>query len=219
MKYIPGYIIALFLLAASCTKVGKNVTVTGHVLNPITGEGISGAELHLLRGTGGIPGGYKSIKEAFTDETGYFEINKMTLSKVILRLHDDGDLPYYKIGWHVEGSYIGGLNDLSVKKGKKMQADYHMVPYGEIKTSLHNVNCEGPNDTLIFNRTYISFETEAIFQPFILTGCYDNDGAYAQVPSGDYLIEWTVIRSGVSNSYSHVLNVPANGQASYNIDY
>src|SRR5690554_1203068 len=37
--------------------------------------------------------------------------------------------------------------------------------------------------------------------------------------SEDYKLEWTVIRSGVSNTYSHILSVPGNGQAYYNIDY
>ena len=50
-------------------------------------------------------------------------------------------------------------------------------------------------------------------------GCVDNDGAFAKVPSGDYLLEWTVIRNGISNNYDHILTVPPNGQGSYNIDY
>ena len=40
------YISILFVFVLfSCTKFGKNVTIDGRVENPITGEGISGAEI------------------------------------------------------------------------------------------------------------------------------------------------------------------------------
>ena len=64
----------VIILLISCTKFGKNVTVKGRVLNPITGEGIPNVELELLRGTGGLPGGYKSVKSTKTDASGNFEI-------------------------------------------------------------------------------------------------------------------------------------------------
>ena len=36
------------LILTSCTKFGKNVTL-GRVMNPVTGEGIEGAEVKLYR--------------------------------------------------------------------------------------------------------------------------------------------------------------------------
>ncbi|MNY48442.1 hypothetical protein D3C86_1837780 [compost metagenome] len=100
-----------------------------------------------------------------------------------------------------------------------MDVDFYAIPYGEIKISIHNINCQGPSDTLIYKRNYVSFNNINVFQPFTLVGCYNNDAAFAKVPSGDYLVEWTVVRNGISNSYSHILTVPANGQIVYNIDY
>nr|WP_294862689.1 hypothetical protein [uncultured Fluviicola sp.] len=43
----------MILIVVSCTKFGKNVTLKGRVVNPITGEGIEGAEVKLLKIAGG----------------------------------------------------------------------------------------------------------------------------------------------------------------------
>ncbi len=50
MKPIFTFILVTLLLAIiSCTKFGKNVTVKGRVLNPLTGEGIAGEEVCYKR--------------------------------------------------------------------------------------------------------------------------------------------------------------------------
>ncbi|AEA43804.1 T9SS type A sorting domain-containing protein [Fluviicola taffensis] len=43
--------ILCLLLLSTCTKFGKTDTAKGRVLNPVTGEGISGVELKLLKST------------------------------------------------------------------------------------------------------------------------------------------------------------------------
>jgi hypothetical protein len=205
-------------LLCTCTKFGKNVTIKGRVLNPITGEGIPNVELELLRGTGGLPGGYKSVKSTKTDASGNFEISKGGLSTYSLACRVSSD--YYQIGWIKDGVNVTQApGNLNIKKGKTMHVDYHAVPYGEILTSIENINCQGSGDTLIFKREYISSTGVYVFQPIIKTGCFLNIGAFSKVPSGWYNIEWTVIRSGISETFNHNLLVPANGQASYHIQY
>lgn len=49
LKIIFG--LSLLFALSTCTKFGKNVTVKGRVLNPITGEGIAGEEVWLMRST------------------------------------------------------------------------------------------------------------------------------------------------------------------------
>jgi hypothetical protein len=207
------------LLLVSCTKFGKNMTVKGRVFNPITGEGIPDIRVFMYKAKlTSLPADYKTVKEDHTDSEGSFELNKLGLSKYYVKCDVPGE--YYIVGWEQkEGVSLFDKFTLSVKKGKTMRADYYALPYGQLKISLHNVNCQGPNDTLIYKRSYVSLDGISVFQPFTLTGCYDNDGAFAKVPSGNYLVEWTVIRNGISNDYSHVVTVPPNGQAYYNIDY
>jgi hypothetical protein len=38
-------LILIFILSSACTKFGKNVTVKGKVVNPVTGQGIEGIEI------------------------------------------------------------------------------------------------------------------------------------------------------------------------------
>ncbi|AEA43637.1 hypothetical protein [Fluviicola taffensis] len=208
----------ILLIVTSCTKFGKNVYVEGRVYNPITGEGIPNIPIRLYRSKldskDPLGTDSKTLQTTTTDANGYYKVEHLStpFNQVWIRLNS---LDYYPVGW-VD---FGNTNVAGVKKGKRNHFDYQMVPYGEIKISIHNVNCGGANDTLIYNRTYTSVDGISVFQPFTLTGCYDNDGAFAKVPSGDYLVEWTVIRNGTSNSYSHVVTVPGNGQIAYNIDY
>ncbi|MCC6701508.1 MAG: hypothetical protein IT221_08290 [Fluviicola sp.] len=211
-------LIAGIIILTSCTKFGRTHTAKGRVMNPITGEGIPDVEMKLLKSTLGLPGGKKSVKETTSNSDGFFEISKSGLNVYYLQCNTSAD--YYELGWFENGQQIStAATDYKLKMGKTLHADFYAVPYGELKISLHNVNCQGSNDSLIYKRNYTSFNGISVFQPFTFTGCYDNDGAYAKVPSGSYSIEWTVIRNGVSNSFSNILNVPGNGQAEFNIDY
>ena len=217
MKYLIIIISFIFLL--SCTKSGKNVTLKGRVLNPITGDGIAGAEIWLQKTAGGYNGGWKTVKKAVSNGDGNFVLEKIGFAGyAAVAGAFQGE--YFELGWtQDQGATYTGNFKIWTKIGKTMHADYYALQYGEIKISFHNINCGGSNDTFIFNRTYHSLPNVSVFQPMTFTGCVDNDGAFAKVPNGDYLIEWTVIKSGISNSYSHIMTVPPNGQASFNIDY
>jgi 5-hydroxyisourate hydrolase-like protein (transthyretin family) len=81
MSFIKRVLIAILylLVLSTCTKFGKNITVQGRVLNPITGEGIAGVEVWLQKTTMGLPGGKKTIKSVTTDADGNFELDKLTV--------------------------------------------------------------------------------------------------------------------------------------------
>lgn len=211
-------LIVVLLVSTSCTKFGKNVYVDGRVYNPVTGEGIEGIPIKIYRTKldtkDPLGSSSKTLETTTTDANGYSKLEHLAspFKDVFVQLNSESNYP---VGWVDYGS----TGEVKIKKGKKNHLDYWMLPYGELKISLHNINCQGPNDTLIYRRSYVSLDGISVFQPFTLTGCYDNDGAFAKVPSGNYLVEWTVIRNGISNDYSHVVTVPPNGQAYYNIDY
>ena len=99
MKNLALLIILLTFLG--CTKLGKNITVKGRVLNPITGQGIEGVTLELLKGTLGLPAELKSVKEVTTDANGNFEISKLSMRGLSLGVGNLGDR--YAIGWYQDG--------------------------------------------------------------------------------------------------------------------
>jgi hypothetical protein len=204
----------LLLFIASCGKAFKT-TVKGKVLNPVTGLGIENARVILQKAGGGLPAGLETVEFVYTDASGNFEISAKKLKSLTASVILDGN-DYYSIGWKESGN---DFSVLSPKKGEVTEADFWAVPFGELKISLHNVNCQGSTDSLYFERIYLTSANVVVFQPFTLTGCYNNDGSFAKVQSGQYLIKWKVTRAGITNNYSQELTVNENQQTYYNIDY
>src|SRR5690554_4424136 len=116
MKAQINLLIIIFLLFGtmnSCTKFGKNVTVEGRVENPVTGEGISGVEIWLLKTTMGLPGANKSVKTVFSDEHGSFKVDKFSFRADKIRIGNaHGD--YYSIGWYKDGKYVSNNSTLEI---------------------------------------------------------------------------------------------------------
>jgi len=83
IKLILG--IAVLSLLYTCGKK-RQVKIEGRVENPITGEGISGAEIWLLKTTMGLPGADKEIKTAISDANGNFELNKFSFRADKIRM-------------------------------------------------------------------------------------------------------------------------------------
>jgi hypothetical protein len=215
---INSLIIIIFLMGAmnSCTKFGKNITIEGRVENPITGEGISGAEIWLLKTTMGLPGADKEIKTAISDANGNFELNKFSFRADKIRMGDaHGD--YYTIGWHKDGEYVSTNSTLEIKKGKKLYVDFHMVPYGEYRIRINNINCQGINDTIIINQT--NQFNNFLGLDWTLKGCSGYTTAWDKVPMGTIHTKYTVIRGGISNTYEEDFVVEPNQQNEQVIDY
>ena len=190
-------IASMILITASCTKFGKNVTLKGRVVNPVTGEGIAGAEVNLYRIAGAYDSKYKTIKSATTDASGNFELDKYTWAKPVARC-DVGER--YKLGWTKDGgqTFIDNF-ELEVKKGKVTNADFYAVPYGNYKIIVNNINCQGANDTIIIKRTNQVGSFLAV--DWILTGCSGYNSSFSKAPMGTVYTHYTVIRNGISNEF------------------
>src|SRR5690554_6271414 len=220
MKAQIKLLIIIFLLLGtmnSCTKFGKNVTIEGRVINPVTGEGISGVKIVLEKETLEIPGGIKSIKEVYTDANGSFELNKFSFraSQITANTGTAGD--YYKIGWYKNGEYVSINSTLEIKKGKKLNVDFHMVPYGDYRIVINNINCQGATDTIIINQT--NQVNSFLGIDWVLEGCSGYTTAWDKVPMGTIHTKYTVVRSGVSNTYEVDFEVQPNQQNEQVIDY
>lgn len=216
MKNLALLIILLSFLG--CTKFGKNITVKGRVLNPITGQGIEGAELNLLRGTLELPGGEKSVKKVFTDANGNYEISKFSLSGLSLSVGNLGDR--YAIGWHQDGQItVKNNNNLSVKKRKTMHADFHAVEYGLLNFDIQNVNCEGPNDVMQFRKKY-QFSDEFEGYSTERFGCYSYvSSSPGQLPVGTYIYEIKVTRSNGTTFIYDTVYVDQSGNSTIQLYY
>ena len=206
-------LVLILMIALSCTKIGKNITVKGRVLNPITGVGISGVEIKLLRSQNlQYNGGYKAIKKVVSDENGNYEINATRLGPIYLIPGEIGQ--NYSLGFNYEGNYYSMKK---VDKGKVMHIDYHLVPYGEYRIKINNINCQGTNDTLIINQT--NQTNSFLGVDWVLTGCDGYTTSWDKVPMGTIHTKYTVIRNGISNSFVEDFKVLPNQQNEQIINY
>jgi hypothetical protein len=191
------FALLIIALLASCTKFGKNVTLKGRVLNPVTGEGIPGAEVKLLKIAGGYDSNYKTIKSATTDATGNFELDKYTWTKPVARC-EVGEL--YKLGWTKDGgqTFIDNF-ELEVKKGKVTNADFYAVPYGNLQININNTACFDSNDELKIIRTHsIAGFYDNVPNPAVYIGCVNQTGNMNKAPMGWYKYSGTVTKNGIA---------------------
>jgi len=214
----PIYIsILLVFLLFSCTKFGRNVTIKGKVINPVTQEPIEGVEAWFQKTTIGLPGGYKTIKEEITDANGEFEINAGRIGAHYIRLGDvKGN---YRLGWYENGEY-NGTSVKEVDKGKVMEVEYHLVPYGEVVLDIENINCESAQDTMWF-RSKTEFEDNYPSSwTFPRVGCYSYTSASPfKIPIGTYIYETKVKRSGNITFVYDTVTVNETGVSTIFIDY
>ncbi|MGM0478353.1 MAG: hypothetical protein ACQERC_03945 [Bacteroidota bacterium] len=208
MRNVIIIVVVLFSFP-SCTKVGRNITVKGKVVNPVTNTPFEGIEVWFQRTTNQLPGGYKTIKEEITDANGEFEINATRIGGTqYIRLGDvKGN---YRLGWYEDGEYKG-TSVKKVTKGKTMEVEYHLVPYGELKIHFQNQNCQGSSDTLelYLDGSYVGFDDSQIGKLTTLTGCVDLLDDPINFPMGERYYHWVVKRGGnVQTFYDTVFLEP-----------
>jgi len=212
------YLIILFICAIlGCSKVGKNAGVEGRIVNPLTNEGIPNVSVEfVVKEQFSIPGGFRKIKETTTDENGYFEIHALRVLKAVY-VQAQTDQNYYKIGWNQDGEMITDGFRVRVDKGRTMHADFHAVPYGKYRIVINNVNCQGPNDTIIVNEqnqlnTLLNID-------WILLGCEGYTTAFQDTPMGNRFINWKVIRGGIQTEFSDTVFINPNVENEFVLNY
>lgn len=205
----------MFLLA--CTKFGKTHRVKGKVLNPITGQGIEGAEVRIYKNKMGLSGGSKMQKSAITDSDGNFDLSKLAFRTDKISVYSfPGE--YYPIGW----TQNNGLSfDMpSLKMGKTMRADFYAVPYGKLQIVIKNNNCFDVNDELSIFRTHsIQDFYSGVPNPAIYTGCVNQVGNLNKAPMGWYTYSGTVTKNGITTSISDSIYLEEDETEIWNINY
>jgi hypothetical protein len=214
-------ITTVIITFSTCTKFGKNITVKGRVLNPITGEGYAGAIITLKKPSVSLKyngPGDKPFKEVKTDENGYFEISAMRLSTHITAVCGYGGYQeYYTLGWSDNGKYTYSL---VLDKGKTMHVDYHLVPYGGIQLIINNVNCHGITDHFILYAEGTQYDSKLIGKMIDESGCYYyNPNSFSKVPMGARYYRYEVTRDGVTTVFRDTVFIGKNEQKIYEINY
>ena len=202
----------VLMIAFACTKIGKNITVKGRVINPVNNEPIAGITVFLFKNYK-----YQTIKKTVSDENGYFELNAAHIGPVWAQVNYEDYHQYYNLGWNVDGNYYLSKK---VDKGKVMHVDYHLVPYGELQINIKNTSCFDQNDKLSIFRTHsISGFYDNVPNPAIYTGCIDQQGNLNQAPMGWYKYNGTVTKNGVETTIRDSVYLDAGTTKIWNIYY
>ena len=213
------YSIALisFILLLGCTKFGKTYRVKGRVLNPVTGQGIQGAEVRIYKNTMELPGGSKMQKSAITDSEGNFDMSKLAFRTDKISVYSfPGE--YYPIGWTQNNGQSFDMPAL--KMGKTMHADFYAVSYGNLILNINNVNCSGAGDVMNFHKKWVGFTDFENSYSSPREGCYSYTSPYPfQIPIGTYVYETKVVRSGITSFVYDTVTVAETGVSTINIDY
>ncbi len=212
------FAVLMILTLSTCTKFGKNVTVKGRVMNPVTGEGIEGAEVKLLRIKGGYDSSYKTIKSTTTDASGNFELDKYTWSSPVARC-EVGDL--YQLGWTKDGgqTFIDNF-ELEVKKGKITNADFYAVPYAHLQLDIHNTSCQGSMDHFVLYAEGTQVDMSKYGLMIDEMGCYQfTASGHSKVPMGARYYRWEVTKNAVTTIFYDTVYLAEGEYKTYTINY
>jgi hypothetical protein len=189
----------LLIFAVSCGKTNR-VTIQGRVLNPVTGEGIEGAKIILMKYTGGLPAGTKTVSSAYSASDGSFEVSAKGLFKNFTADCILDANAYHWIGWMKDGEQY---TILSPKLGKITYADYYAVPFGKLQINIKNVNCFDGNDELKLYFDGGAYDGHTFNSGLIttLTGCIDIPGTPVKTTMGYKYFHWEVTKNGSSQTF------------------
>ncbi len=217
MKYIIIYFLILINITA-CTKFGKTYRVKGRVLNPVTGQGIQGAEVRIYKNTMELPGGSKMQKSAITDSEGNFDMSKLAFRTDKISVYSfPGE--YYPIGWTQNNGQSFDMPAL--KMGKTMHADFYAVPYGSMKYTIKNTSCFDQNDVLVINRKYqLSDMTNSYSGSSTYNGCFEFIGnVYSQYPMGWHYMTGYSTKNNITTNFSDSIYIDSGGFHEWIFEY
>jgi hypothetical protein len=222
--------ISILILLFSCTKGGGNMYVEGRVYNPVTGEGIEGIQIRLWKeqpssGPYGPSTSNKYVETVYTNADGHYEIKHTGIFQAFyLKVTDYGE--NFPIGWvdisTKKKNYadVIPINSVKIIKSKNMHADFQAVPYGYLKLSIHNVNCQGATDTMVLERYNTTISSNYGFTPVGISGCYDDSTPPSvKIPAGDWELTWTATKSGVTTNGSVTIQVAGGQTTEYTLNY
>jgi len=208
----------LFTIVLGCTKAGKNISITGIVRNPVTGQPYADVQIKLLRTDGGLPGGLKDVETVYTNADGYFEIHHYGAYKHYeLGAYPDTETKFI-IGWFEDGVHVGN-GRMNVEKGHYMNPVFEMVPYGLLNGHIENVNCQGPEDSMQFHSKK-QFDDDYDGWSTIRVGCYFySSSTPVKVPAGYRYYETKVTRNGFTSYVYDTVFISENSTSQFEILY
>lgn len=87
-----------------------------------------------------------------------------------------------------------------------------------LQLSVNNNNCQGPDDQITFSLKPDYHEAYVVY-PITEYGCFTNTYMEEAVPKGKYLVQWTVVKNGNSQSFDSTFNISKDQHKTFTINY
>lgn len=206
MKKYLIFLCAALLLLAGCDKIGKT-TVSGKVINAVTGKPIPNVKIQMVKSVSG-PGfvsfgrDSKVLYNGITDSDGAF----------YAEFHESGQKqgePFC----YITGSSFDTIqffpssekrmtNDQApIKFHQDNDVTLRVAPMAYLALGIHNVNYVDDKDSLHYSMVNRAINWGVGYYGTKL-GNYHNDGGKIEIPMGWIHFDWDVTRNGVT-SYHH----------------
>lgn len=204
------YVLAMLMLC-SCYK---KTTMRGRIVNPVTGEGISGIQIYVTKpkkclGYDGC--GSKTIFKTESNQDGYFTIEKWFLKSKT-----------YTVSYGYSKDKYTFINQVSATGAtyNKTYYEYYLIPNGELIENINNISCFDSGDILTLNYFHRTLPNRYEgFNPVIHSGCFSYFGDSNTVPMGWYVCIGTVTKNNITTPVSDSIYVTEGGNHTWNIDY
>lgn len=200
------YLLALLLLV-SCNKE-RNIHVKA--VNPVTNEPYSDLRVVITSSKTGLNGEVvKTVYDGNLNSDGEAMINlkiKKNRSYAI-RCEQPPNNCYTK-----ELQYYYTVHD---EENPSFLFEY--AECGYLKLKIDNINCDGPDDKIFFNRTWL--EKNSYGNGVTKEGCFSFEGDFFELPEGQYLYEWEVTRNGNTTYYDSIFFINKGEEYVFEINY
>ena len=201
------YIFLVSILALACTRQQIKISA----INPATGEPYAGLNYTISKNvTGAFETNSHIVKKGTLNENGIalVTLNLSHYRSYVIGLESPGEHCYEN-----NTSYTFSHND------KSFGFVFKIAPCAYIKFNIHNINCQGATDTMILEINYLTDPNYTVYLPTTIPGCYNNDGSFAKIPSGNYLVKWQVTKNGIVSNHDTTFFIPENGHYHLTINY
>jgi hypothetical protein len=207
LKYL--LLISSLLIFASC---GKKTQIKITAKNAATGEGYAGLGFRLrevkpyVTSTGEIQ---KAVYEGTLNNQGeaVFEYRLKNRSYVITTITPEND----------NRCYINNTSYTLHRDDDNLKFDFRFAPCAYLKLKIENVNCSGSDDKIFFNRTWLTTNTSG--NGVTQEGCFSYQGDFFELPEGEYLYEWEVTRSGLTQIYDSTFTINEGEYYTFELNY
>ncbi|HIP35540.1 MAG TPA: carboxypeptidase regulatory-like domain-containing protein [Crocinitomix sp.] len=189
---------------------GKKRTVHGRVYNPVTGNGIAGMGVYVMKDKTCLS--YdgcadKAIESTTTDANGYYLMQYRDKGGLSLLFDNDIDA-FYRMNSNIPG--ISG----------NQEYDLLLVTKGYLQKTITNLSCFDANDKLTITSAYhksipeLSSTTMAIYE-----GCMNQTYSNSYVPMGWRVWKGIVTKNSITTPFADSIYVPEGGSVQWSIEY